>query len=183
MSLQEFSGGIIPAYAGSTWPRSPRHRRTRDHPRVCGEHWRGGWPAAGQGGSSPRMRGALEPVHIGGGVQRIIPAYAGSTGVVGPTPLVLEDHPRVCGEHGFKIPDPGSDEGSSPRMRGAPDGDRRHVWLAGIIPAYAGSTSSRTVPLTICGDHPRVCGEHLTYNWNSPFERGSSPRMRGALSH
>ena len=50
-----------------------------------------------------------------------------------------------------------------------------------IIPADAGSTVFSMIATGITRDHPRGCGEHLTYNWNSPFEKGSSPRMRGAL--
>ena len=33
--------GIIPAYAGSTRPAPSACSRRGDHPRVCGEHWRG----------------------------------------------------------------------------------------------------------------------------------------------
>ena len=30
----------------------------------------------------------------------IIPAYAGSTWLEDPIGVIIEDHPRVCGEHG-----------------------------------------------------------------------------------
>ena len=71
--------GIIPAYAGNTRFCPSLSTHSRDHPRVCGEHfcelprdWR-------DTGSSPRMRGTLSalpsmPVRAG-----IIPAYAGNT--------------------------------------------------------------------------------------------------------
>ena len=50
----------------------------------------------------------------------------------------------------------------------------------GIIPAYAGSTSM-TMPLSSpCGDHPRVCGEHIDWKGRVVYLGGSSPRMRGA---
>ena len=57
--------GIIPAYAGSTWPPPP--------------------PVPGPPGSSPHTRGARK---AGAGARtytRIIPAYAGSTSIVKPS--------------------------------------------------------------------------------------------------
>ena len=49
----------------------------------------------------------------------------------------------------------------------------------GIIPAYAGNTTSSTA-LALCPwDHPRVCGEHLNPGTLFSPDKGSSPRMRG----
>ena len=73
------SGRIIPAYAGSTWPRSGRRRKTKDHPRVCGEHISILGKACDFEGSSPRMRGAQRPRVRTEHPPGIIPAYAGST--------------------------------------------------------------------------------------------------------
>ena len=55
-------------------------RKTRDHPRVCGEHIKVYNGLDSRTGSSPRMRGA--PTGRSGywtTTIRIIPAYAGST--------------------------------------------------------------------------------------------------------
>ena len=91
--------GIIPAYAGNTYPTWFLTRRRGDHPRVCGEHLDAMSDHASGSGSSPRMRGTrnayVERGHVGGN----IPAYAGNT-----TPMTVPtspawDHPRVCGEH------------------------------------------------------------------------------------
>ena len=49
--------GIIPAYAGNTLPWISAARGGRDHPRVCGEHFRRVIVAFTLQGSSPRMRG------------------------------------------------------------------------------------------------------------------------------
>ena len=71
---------------------------------------------------------------------------------------------------------------SSPRMRGAQRlecGQQSERW---IIPAYAGSTFCWAGWLMTILDHPRVCGEHVSYDSMPVFEEGSSPRMRGALS-
>ena len=174
---------IIPAYAGSTMitcssvpgrkgssphTRGARRRagrrspRRRDHPRIRGEH---------------SSRTNLHDAAHG-----IIPAYAGSTTksvmpngkTQGSSPhtrgalfryhlfqAVIEDHPRIRGEH-----------------RKYPLSFRKSLW---IIPAYAGSTLlSLTHNLPCLGssphtrgapanrplwpswsrDHPRIRGEH-----------------------
>ena len=50
----------------------------------------------------------------------------------------------------------------------------------GIIPAYAGNTTSTAVPSPLTRDHPRVCGEHTQGGVRRTIvARGSSPRMRG----
>ena len=75
---------IIPAYAGSTFGDGLTGVGLWDHPRVCGEHGLGaavGWRG---GGSSPRMRGARHGHAQGGDGLGIIPAYAGSTGLIYP---------------------------------------------------------------------------------------------------
>ena len=71
--------GIIPAYAGSTFPGADGRCRVRDHPRIRGEHVLSPIMGASDVGSSPHTRGArqLHPRQDLG--TRIIPAYAGST--------------------------------------------------------------------------------------------------------
>ena len=195
---------IIPAYAGST-PSSLCHARIglgssphtrgalsssmltvstfRDHPRIRGEH--AGVGASGtarQGiipayagstmppftqptqllGSSPHTRGALlgchsrPPVYVGSS-----PHTRGARFGLIPRSAGRWDHPRIRGEHSAHLL-----------------GDCRH---AGIIPAYAGSTSPfpcipsiaegssphtrgarihARQPATATEDHPRIRGEH-----------------------
>ena len=50
-------GGIIPAYAGNTVYSSCQSLLSRDHPRVCGEHFDEHLAVRITKGSSPRMRG------------------------------------------------------------------------------------------------------------------------------
>ena len=155
--------------------------KSRDHPRVCGEHATSSLTPVSPSGSSPRMRGALG-LPIGelprGG---IIPAYAGSTLSICVRGKSYRDHPRVCGEHlamaSLKI----SLRGSSPRMRGALQAHAPWLPAKGIIPAYAGSTRREYQCLNRRQDHPRVCGEHPDDKSKQRAEQGSSPRMRGAL--
>ena len=92
----------------------------------------------------------------------IIPADAGSTrSAIGINPFV-KDHPRRCGEHSGAFVFLPAHDGSSPQMRGAPDGAVLGRRPGGIIPADAGSTCSMTWVTLSMPDHPRRCGEHLS---------------------
>ena len=171
--------GIIPAYAGNTRRSRFCRRYARDHPRVCGEHadiLSGGLSGAG---SSPRMRGTLEPRFDGYDGQGIIPAYAGNTMPVSRSTVTSRDHPRVCGEHVATQSPQTVILGSSPRMRGTQDSGQGRSDRKGIIPAYAGNTTRRERQGDRDGDHPRVCGEHVRSPYISEINVGSSPRMRG----
>ena len=133
-------GGIIPAYAGSTWNSVLRTSVSKDHPRVCGEHDGNISGDTVMPGSSPRMRGALGLAHGVPVFQGIIPAYAGSTIGYQRIRSIAWDHPRVCGEHPPENTQRLMAEESSPRIRGAPRGGLQLPIGLGIIPAYAGST-------------------------------------------
>ena len=52
----------------------------------------------------------------------------------------------------------------------------------GIIPACAGSRSGRPRPARRSWDHPRVCGEQLSWSAKATRRAGSSPRVRGAVN-
>ena len=173
--------GIIPAYAGNTPQAETSSARSRDHPRVCGEHCRG-VPADLLGrGSSPRMRGTRIVSVSRPDKPGIIPAYAGNTVRLMRDRPNGRDHPRVCGEHRLPHRHPGPSRGSSPRMRGTPVSVAQMVFLIGIIPAYAGNTPPRTRTRNSARDHPRVCGEHSHDHSEAVRYEGSSPRMRGTL--
>jgi len=112
--------GIIPACAGSTWPRSHCRSACWDHPRVRGEHDSVRILMSNELGSSPRARGAPPP--------RSSPRSR------------LRDHPRVRGEHPDRVATQRRSEGSSPRARGARLNQLHSSHPVGIIPACAGST-------------------------------------------
>ena len=111
----------------------------------------------------------------------IIPAYAGNTRLAAWSAGCRGDHPRVCGEHVRNSIVSWCSSGSSPRMRGTRLATRPKTRSDGIIPAYAGNTSSSNRATVGTGDHPRVCGEHLTSCVMVVSSMGSSPRMRGTL--
>ena len=154
------SVGIIPAYAGNTLKRDTASPSTRDHPRVCGEHFGAGVPVSISTGSSPRMRGTLKKRGKPMCVIGIIPAYAGNTHARRSRNSTARDHPRVCGEHLFRARRATYIQGSSPRMRGTRGANPRRAHRMGIIPAYAGNTPRPHDTCPATRDHPRVCGEH-----------------------
>ena len=127
------------------------------------------------------MRGAHPAGNSGFNMGGFIPAYAGSTFLLSFFFMFFWVHPRVCGEHMRCSRTSVSMSGSSPRMRGAPLRARAEEVVRGIIPAYAGSTSTSTARRSCARDHPRVCGEHSGSFATSSMTVGSSPRMRGAL--
>ena len=150
-----------------------------DHPRVCGEHNTGVYALSDCTGSSPRMRGTRTQNALSCDVWGIIPAYAGNTEDASLTLSIVEDHPRVCGEHRGDGAGRSGYEGSSPRMRGTHRLGLHRRNQQGIIPAYAGNTRAASISISVGGDHPRVCGEHLEAGHGITLYTGSSPRMRG----
>ena len=132
------------------------------------------------GGSSPRMRGALRGKEYMCVDPGIIPADAGSTVHVQFACAAKGDHPRGCGEHAITRSQKQMDMGSSPRMRGAQPLRRIPLTSVRIIPADAGSTNSHNHRSGTAEDHPRGCGEHIMYEMAKYAAQGSSPRMRGA---
>ena len=194
-------GRIIPAYAGSTPCGTIILTEDRDHPRIRGEHTSVTSRRSCAWGSSPHTRGALRRGQHHHGEQRIIPAYAGSTAYCSSAASRRRDHPRIRGEHRLRrqcrhsgvVDHPrirgehvsNSDDGtmpygSSPHTRGAPFIDGADQVLAGIIPAYAGSTYRRCRRRRRGRDHPRIRGEHESQVYPVGVNVGSSPHTRGA---
>ena len=93
--------------------------------------------------------------------RRITPAYAGKSHSVGQCRLVLEDHPRLCGE---KV-----------RVVVIKSRFRR------ITPAYAGKSCTSTLYESRFLDHPRLCGEKDEFVAGENDLAGSPPPMRGKV--
>ena len=152
--------GIIPALAGNTKNISAHCRVSRDHPRACGEHISAAAGGDATLGSSPRLRGTLVGTGHWAREFGIIPALAGNTTRNRIAQFGLRDHPRACGEHKYVTYNEANGMGSSPRLRGTQDTNKRRISKYGIIPALAGNTSCRAPRRTRPWDHPRACGEH-----------------------
>ncbi len=171
----------IPAYAGKTLTCINRLLSPREHPRVCGENLPSQAVMIGFAGTSPRMRGKLNGTLDWHLRWRNIPAYAGKTAASASVFAASEEHPRVCGENYWcAVHDP-HHGGTSPRMRGKQEENKKPVTAGGNIPAYAGKTqilpagkphaggnipayAGKTRPPTVTcqssEEHPRVCGEN-----------------------
>ena len=70
---------ITPAYAGKRVDLANTGKCPRDHPRVCGEKFRGARFRDRRMGSPPRMRGKVLKTPNGEATERITPAYAGKS--------------------------------------------------------------------------------------------------------
>ena len=154
--------GITPAYAGKSKSSYSNLKRSRDHPRLCGEKGDLKLSNGCINGSPPPMRGK------GGFLLRrslllgITPAYAGKSKQFNVMLGTRRDHPRLCGEKDQREQPHIVEQGSPPPMRGKVSIRWNLLRYSGITPAYAGK-SSRPVPdSVIVKDHPRLCGEKVS---------------------
>ena len=131
--------GIIPACAGNTLGNLGSADFLRDHPRMCGEHWKEGGATGQQVGSSPHVRGAWVARPSPDSGPGIIPACAGSMDARCCAGSQGRDHPRMCGEYVPYCAMAVSYWGSSPHVRGAFEDVEHQPDVGGIIPACAGS--------------------------------------------
>ena len=110
----------------------------------------------------------------------LIPAHAGSTGLLPRAVALWRAHPRSRGEHRSAPPGGLSVAGSSPLTRGAlalADAQRNQRRL---IPAHAGSTPVFLWLESVGWAHPRSRGEHNVTSSAIRAAVGSSPLTRGA---
>ena len=126
---------------------------------MCGENLGGRLAWFYCAGSSPRVRGKLDPAAIDYALSRLIPACAGKTRRPRRRQAPPTAHPRVCGENFRWVGGPLTCGGSSPRVRG------KH-------PKNGGKQNDPQA-------HPRVCGENTGGLVAPRFAAGSSPRVRG----
>ena len=69
--------------------------------------------------------------------------------------------------------------GSPPPMRGKARAHLRDIMALWITPAPAGKSQGFPWSIWPGEDHPRPCGEKLSFHDNPPFASGSPPPMRG----
>src|SRR5690606_23918346 len=114
-----------------------------------------------------------------GTAQRYIPASAGNRHEIRDCLFVRPVHPRVCGEQTPVLSVSRTARGTSPRLRGTDQQLLQGVVVGRYIPASAGNSSFAGSPRASWTVHPRVCGEQRYRLLQKPFERGTSPRLRG----
>ena len=120
--------------------------------------------------------------HIEYGPEGLIPARAGKTRRLPTDAIVIEAHPRACGENASPPSATQEQFGSSPRVRGKPLGHHRAHERRRLIPARAGKTLSPISVPRAWWAHPRACGENPQPSSASARILGSSPRVRGKLT-
>ena len=180
MVTSTWSGGLIPAYAGSTHHGTKAHQTRRAHPRLRGEHTSAFGDYSAEVGSSPLTRGAPTGTKEVFSELGLIPAYAGSTHSRRRFPRRSGAHPRLRGEHVGTPALDGGVYGSSPLTRGALTCFLGCTTDVGLIPAYAGSTCMRSMVSAAARAHPRLRGEHELPRRGLVSLLGSSPLTRGA---
>ena len=178
-AIRRESSGITPAYAGNTRMVGLLFCAGWDHPRICGEHSACRYNRAHSSGSPPHMRGTPHTNLPMKATARITPAYAGNTFWKMDAKQILEDHPRICGEHPTGGLSVSGQPGSPPHMRGTQGAKGRDRKSYRITPAYAGNTGAFAPLMRGHGDHPRICGEHMPPCCHSCSAFGSPPHMRG----
>ena len=155
----------------------------RAHPRVCGENLPSRRGTGSSSGSSPRVRG--KRLRTTGRLypRGLIPACAGKTLRLFDRSCKARAHPRVCGENPPCVVLTEGSPGSSPRVRGKPPARFKGIPAYGLIPACAGKTRLKAPWASAVWAHPRVCGENQLMPVLKSTRAGSSPRVRGKLSH
>ncbi len=134
-----------------------------------------------QSGSPPRMRGQALLGYNLLLVIGITPADAGTRGAFFERSRPSKDHPRGCGDKSSFILSFLLFLGSPPRMRGQAFYEIV-VGISGrITPADAGTRLGWLCWFSLCGDHPRGCGDKLTISLVFRPMTGSPPRMRGQV--
>ena len=94
-------------------------------------------------------------------------------------PFAFAAHPRSRGENEAGDEKGSTFEGSSPLTRGKRASVRASAAIGGLIPAHAGKTRLRPVPIGRFPAHPRSRGENLLLGTPTPVALGSSPLTRG----
>ena len=150
---------ITPACAGKSKFRMQTSAEARDHPRVCGEKICVKLSLKSLFGSPPRMRGKVSRYLWPGLPVRITPACAGKRYRYSARTIPRRDHPRVCGEKIASWTVCKVSMGSPPRMRGKAQAEQPLPHVAGITPACAGKSRTRSEWQSLIKDHPRACGE------------------------
>ena len=170
---------LIPAWAGKTVRALMVTVVAGAHPRVGGENSLYSGEGVSVSGSSPRGRGKprrRQPVPDRRG---LIPAWAGKTEYPATAGPPRPAHPRVGGENTQTTKPITSVSGSSPRGRGKHQRWQLHADHRGLIPAWAGKTSTRRPTSVRARAHPRVGGENVRVAAKRRAKTGSSPRGRG----
>ena len=173
--------GSSPRVRGTRGHACPQLRRQRFIPACAGNASSTAAASPSINGSSPRVRGTRLSLLSPFCLDRFIPACAGNAPTRPEPPPRTPVHPRVCGERALAPTTTVLTTGSSPRVRGTRDRERKWRLRHRFIPACAGNAASSRARCNRAPVHPRVCGERELIEKYREQGAGSSPRVRGTL--
>ena len=150
--------GPIPACAGQPSVVTPRERRYRAYPRVCGATMATAAFQWCRGGLSPRVRGNPDDAQELTRGSGPIPACAGQPWLRCAGFRGGGAYPRVCGATAWQSRLQLSEPGLSPRVRGNREGRIIALYGLGPIPACAGQPQPGRPARPFRRAYPRVCG-------------------------
>ena len=156
-----FTQGITPACAGKRKMSPGMSWGLWDHPRMCGEKVTGGNLLPVNKGSPPHVRGKARLVSVTDARLGITPACAGKSVLTAYSNSFFGDHPRMCGEKCWEVPE--------------------IVYDYRITPACAGKRRTTRTSGARCRDHPRMCGEKGSLSKSFTAFTGSPPHVRGKV--
>ena len=110
---------------------------------------------------------------------RIIPTRVGTRIPNNCVPSLLQDHPHACGDKNHPQMRSAVARGSSPRVWGQADDERRYIANDGIIPTRVGTRHLIQPSSACCRDHPHACGDKIKSISTVCTTTGSSPRVWG----
>ena len=110
---------------------------------------------------------------------RITPAYAGKSNALENAGYFAGDHPRLCGEKDENENPIIATEGSPPPMRGKANANFNHLPASRITPAYAGKSQGLCPRSRSHADHPRLCGEKLSFSQSTSDDFRITPAYAG----
>ena len=164
--------GLIPACAGKTSTRGPRHPRRWAHPRMRGENTSTPQPINSGLGSSPHARGKRGGAAGVGVSAGLIPACAGKTPSSDEESATSRAHPRIRGENARVHAHAVFCLGSSPHARGKPLGSSSICVCSRAHPRMRGENRhSRLVRVSRLGSSPHARGKRLSCTLNTVLRR------------
>ena len=176
---KKINARITPAHAGTRYTASRRESTRPDHPRTRGDKRGADVRPSAVRGSPPHTRGQESGYVKLGGMGRITPAHAGTSGGLWGHPACKRDHPRTRGDKRAIITENLGSEGSPPHTRGQVFIPHECSAFDRITPAHAGTRRLFSVWLFSIWDHPRTRGDKSCEVCICLTSRGSPPHTRG----
>jgi len=152
---------FIPVYTGNILLPEPLQLHGSVHPRIYGEHPQARICLPSKIGSSPYIRGTWRKPANTAGNTRFIPVYTGNIPLLPSSEGGKSVHPRIYGEHSWKVTLPNFKRGSSPYIRGTCNILVNQSTATRFIPVYTGNIKQPIADDQFSTVHPRIYGEHF----------------------